>query len=447
MKVKNNMSKKLTAALVAAGVLGSLQMDSASAQSTDSLLNKLVEKGVITKSEAAELRKESQTDFDKAYKAKTGMADWVSDLKFSGDFRPRYEGHWSDNDAAVQRDRFRLRLRLAATLTLRDNFEIGARLMTGESPSGFNTGNPLSGSTTFADNGSRKGIFVDQAYAKWYALKLPDWTANLTIGKMENPFSFSYVLFDPDYSPEGLAGQLAYKLDDHHSFKFVAGGFVLDELSADPADPYLAAAQLVWDAKWTEALQTSLGIGGLTITSQQKLSSANVPDIGRGNTRFPGGEGPTASFTPVVGDGSITFNAPAFPFYSGDHFPIKLGGEYVYNPREDMKNQAFMAGLTFGRAAKKGTWELSYQYRYVEANSWFEELPDDDFNAFYVEGANGVYRGGTNLRGHVVKGSYALFDSVTFNALYYLGELIDNPNPADSSSQASHVLVDLMWKF
>src|SRR6185369_5792127 len=75
MKAKH-MSKKLTMALVAAGVVGSLQVESVRAQSaTDSLLNKLVEKGVITKAEADELRKESKVDFDKAYQVKSGMPD------------------------------------------------------------------------------------------------------------------------------------------------------------------------------------------------------------------------------------------------------------------------------------------------------------------------------------------------------------------------------------
>jgi len=436
-------NQKLTAALLAAGALTCFPL-AVHGQSTDSLLNKLVEKGVLTRSEAEELRKETVKGFDGAYRGKSGMPDWVTGLKFGGDFRPRYEGQSSDNPAAVQRDRFRLRLRLGATATLRDNFEIGMRLMTGDSPSGFNTGNPLSGSTTFQDNGSRKGIFLDLAYAKWYALKGPDWSANLTVGKMENPFAFTYVVFDPDYNPEGLSGQLAYRLNEHHSLKFIAGGFALDQLDASTRDPYLAAGQLLWDANWTERLQTSLGVGGLTITSQEQLTSAAVPDINRGNTRIGGTGGPAGKFTPVVADASLTYNLESFPGYHG-HFPVRLGGEYLYNPRVEEKNTAFLAGLTLGRAGKKGLWELSYQFRYIGAESWFEELPDDDFNAFYA--ADDVYRGGTNLRGHVIKASYSPFDSLTFNALYYLGELISNPNPGGSSSEASHVLVDFVWKF
>src|SRR5688500_10465735 len=52
-----------------------------SAQSVDSLLDKLVDKGVLTVKEANDLREESDKDFTKAYAAKSGMSEWVSALK------------------------------------------------------------------------------------------------------------------------------------------------------------------------------------------------------------------------------------------------------------------------------------------------------------------------------------------------------------------------------
>ena len=429
--------------LALATVASAACVSTGQAQSVDALLDKLVDKGILTAKEAKDLLEEADKDFTKAYSAKSGLPDWVTAFKINGDFRPRYEGQWSDNPEAVQRDRFRYRLRLAMTATLQDHFEIGLRLSSGDAPSGFSTGNPLSGSTTFQDNGSRKGVFLDLAYAKWYALNGPQWSGNLTVGKMENPFAFTQVMFDPDYNPEGLSGQLAYRFNDHHSLKLIGGGFVLDELAADTSDPFLVGGQLLWDAKWNDHWGSSLGVAGLKITAQDQLITAAVPDINRGNTR--GGNGaPVASFNPVVGDASVTYTLDSFPLYP-THFPIRLGGEYLYNPGADTKNQGFAAGLTLGKAGKKGLWELSYQYRYIEADSWYEELPDDDFNGFYVAGA--TYKGGTNLRGHVGKVSYSPFDSLTFNVLYYYGELISNPNPGDSSSRASHILVDFVWKF
>jgi hypothetical protein len=439
----NNINKTLgivTTTLVAYTTLQS----SAPAQTSDALLKKLVEKGIMTPKEAEELAKEAEQNFTKSYQAKSGMMDWVKAFKFNGDFRPRYEGQWSDNEEAVQRDRFRYRLRLAVTVAVHDNFEIGARLTSGDAATGFSTGNPLSGSTRFQDNGSRKGVFLDMAYAKWSPLHGPDLSGNLTLGKMENPFAFTQVVFDPDYMPEGVAAQLAYKLNDNHSLKLVGGGFSLDELSLSARDPYLVGAQLLWDAKWTEQWQSSLGVAVLAITSQETLTTAAVPDINRGNNRLGGTNGPAVSFSPVIADASLTYNLDSFPGYKG-HFPIKVSGEYLHNPEADTKNSAFAVGITVGKAGKKRLWEISYQYRYIEADSWFEELPDDDFNGFYVNGR--TYRGGTNLRGHVIKASYSPFDSLTLNVLLYDGRLIDNANANDSTSHADHILVDAVWKF
>ncbi len=457
----------LKQAAIAAGVAASaLCSISTQAQSADALLDKLVEKGILTTKEANDLKREADQGFTKAYQVKSGMPDWVTSLKLSGDFRARYEGNYYENDDpstrgfSVQRDRYRYRLRFGAVATLKDNFEVGLRLASGDAASGFSTANPLSASSTFQDNGSRKGIFVDLAYAKWTALNNASANATLTFGKMESPFAFSYNVFDPDYNPEGLAGQFTYNLSSQHSIKAIGGGFVLDEFSLSTHDPLLVGGQLLLDSKWSKQLSSSLGAGILGIKSVQSLTNSVVPNINRGNTRSPGNAGgyPTFHFNPIVGDASLTYTLDSFPCYQGP-FPVKLLGEYLNNPATSTKNEAFMGGVVFGKAGKKHTWELSYQYRYLGANSWYEELPDDDFGAFYgAEQPNAGFMnattnptgagfgGGTNVRGHVAKATYSLTDSLAFIVTYYNAILI-NELPAGSKSGTSHLLVDLVWKF
>src|SRR6266496_4508923 len=89
------------------------------AQSVDALLDKLVDKGILTVKEADELREETDKDFTKAYAAKSGMPEWVTALKFNGDFRGRFEHHDSDNPAFIDRNRFRYRARFGVTASLR----------------------------------------------------------------------------------------------------------------------------------------------------------------------------------------------------------------------------------------------------------------------------------------------------------------------------------------
>src|ERR1041384_1083325 len=54
------------------------------AQSSDAIIDKLVEKGILTVKEANELKEEADKGFTQAYSVKSGMPDWVSALKFSG---------------------------------------------------------------------------------------------------------------------------------------------------------------------------------------------------------------------------------------------------------------------------------------------------------------------------------------------------------------------------
>ena len=57
------------------------------AQTSDALLDKLVQKGILTSKEAEDLRVESKKDFDKNYRKETNMPEWVNSLRFTGEFR------------------------------------------------------------------------------------------------------------------------------------------------------------------------------------------------------------------------------------------------------------------------------------------------------------------------------------------------------------------------
>lgn len=206
------------------------------AQSSDALLDKLVDKGILTAKEAKDLREEADKDFNRASAAKTGMPDWVTALRINGDFRGRYEYFHSENDAFVDRSRWRYRLRLGVTAVITDNLEAGVRLTSSE-PSGSFGGDPISGNTTLQDNASKKFVYIDLAYGKWGFLKTKQFSGTLTIGKMENPFVLSEMVFDGDYTPEGAGLNLVYRLNDHHAFKFNGGAFLLDEIGSDSNDP------------------------------------------------------------------------------------------------------------------------------------------------------------------------------------------------------------------
>jgi hypothetical protein len=437
---------------IAAATLLALASTSApaQAQSADALINKLLEKGILSTDEAKQLKTESNQNFSSAFAAKTGMPAWVKSYKFSGDFRGRFDGIYVSNDNGIDRNRLRYRLRLGVTLDLLDNFEVGLRFGTGEPVNAFG-GSPVSGNQTMSGNASKKSLWVNAAYAKWTPLNLVDLKGSLALGKMENPFVFpSATVFARDYMPEGMAAQLSYNIAAKQSLKLNAGGFVLNEVGTSSTDPWLDGAQFRWDAAWNEEISTSFGVTGLAIAGKSRLANTDVPNVNRGNTRNAAGA-PMYNFNPIVGDGAFTYTLKQFPGYAGK-FPISLTGEYLNNPAAPDNNEAYSAGLAFGKAAKKGQWAISYRWTEIQADAWYEELLECDFGAYYqAPQANSgfttpAYGTGSNVRGHIVRADYTPFSCFTLSLTWFNTETIHS-SPAGSPAGANRIQVDGMWKF
>ncbi len=467
------------------------------AQSSDALIDKLVDKGILTVKEANDLRDETDKNFNSAYSVKSGMPDWVSSFKINGDMRGRYEGfYYPDNDlATVDRNRWRYRARLGFTANINDNFEVGLRLSSGEPGTGGVGGDPISSNTTMTSNGSRKFVYLDLAYGKWTPVQNSIWSASTTVGKMENPFVYSDMVFDGDYTPEGLAEQISWNLCEQHVLKFNLGGFVINELQGYSTDTYLSGAQIRLDSKWNKKLSTSSGIGVLALNRVQDLQTGDVaavaptvlnptgtpaksgvPDQNRGNERETILAGPVGAkyvvnsttstapiynFNPITADISTTYLLESFPIYTGA-FPVKVFADYMMNPAAQQGDQAYQVGVTFGKSGKKGTWDISYRWKYLESNAWYEELVDSDFGAFYQVGArdpamkafsnnpssanNLGYSAGTNVKGHILKWSYSPYDALTLGVTYYLTDLITTA-PNTGKSEVGRLQVDAVLKF
>lgn len=459
-------------AAAAAVLLSCGLVTNVAAQSADAILDKLVEKGILSVKEANELREQSDKNFTTALSSKNGMPEWVTAVKFNGDVRGRYESFFNDNEAFVDRTRFRYRLRAGFTMSMFDDFEAGFRLGSGDldSASKITSGtDPISNNQSFQNNGSKKGIFLDTAYFKWSPIHTPQWSGAFTIGKMENPFVLSDLLFDGDYTPEGAGQQFGYQVNTAHVLKLNAGEFVLDEIGSSGQDAWLAGAQVRLESTWSAKLSSSLGVSYLSIQQTEQLKSDTVPDINVGNTRIAtrGADGktytlgaPVYDFNPFVVDAALTYNLESAPFYNGI-FPIRVFGEYINNPAaSDSDNEGWQAGVTFGKAGKRKTWEVTYRYKYLGGDAWWEELTDSDSGAFYrntgpaapaaaaatLRAPGTGYGSGTNIKGHVVKVGYSPFDHVTLNVTWLGMELIE-PYAPGTDSEMNRVQADIVVKF
>jgi len=387
----------------------------------------------------------------------------VTGYKLTGSFRGRYEQFSANSSAAnaganLDRSRLRYRLFLGATISIKDDLEVGFRIGSGDSKAaGY--GNPLSQNSTMTGNWSDKGLYVDLAYGKWTPINGGNWTVSTTFGKMERDvFDFTWMVFDPDLTPEGAVVQGAYTINDKQSIAFTAGGFALEDASASTHDAALFGAQAVWKAKWSDKLSSSLGAAWLGIVNPEQEnttnSAANVL-INQGNTRYTSGPytgSPMYNFDPIIGDASVTYTLDSFPLYNGA-FPITLKGEAMNNPGAARNNNGYWVGVTFGKAGTKKTWDLTYRYEYLESDAWYDQLVDDDNCAYYLNKPQGLgspgYAGGTNIKGHFMKLNYSLTDSLMFSASCYLNSLINTTPNGTKEPQSSdmHFMADMMWKF
>lgn len=268
---------------------------------------------------------EGEEALKKSEKSRFAVPDWITNVRLINDLRLRYDGIYAPDSDFVTRHRFRPRLRLGGIATLKDDFEIGFRIASAPSIGKDSGGDPLSTNLTFEDNGSRKALGVDWAFARWTPLHTPDWTASFTIGKMENPPNFTEDVFDVDYTPEGVVEQFSFKLNPNHTITSYFGQYMLDELQFSTKDPFLFLEQLRLESKWDKNISTAFTLSGLQITNPENLSTANVPDSNHGNTRDAAGV-LQKEYRLLIADGRFIYSLDGFPLYNGA-FPISLNGE------------------------------------------------------------------------------------------------------------------------
>lgn len=423
------------------GVLATLQ---ANAQTSDALIEKLVSKGILTTSEAQELKAEAARDV-KSTAPTNSFPAWVNNFKIGGDFRARYDGSFQDESNSLpNRDRFRYRLRIGTTIQLSDHFELGVRVGSGEINNGLTAagtgilgslgGSPFSNNSTFNGDGSKKFLFVDLAYAKWTPAP---WVA-IEAGKMSSPFWMTGMLLDADYTPEGLQERFALELNQSHSLGLNLGQYVIQEnfgnSGGNANDVYLFINQVDWKAKWTPKLSSRAAAGMMNFAHQEDISADLERFLGQNGTPAVGAG--SVDFNPYFLRGELTYALDSFVAFKGT-FPITIGGEYVNNPAADKNNSGYNLGITFGSNKTKGNWQLSYNYKEIQASATWHGLNDDDFGF----GA----RGGADVRGHDVTASWHILNPFTINLRYMNTKQINNA-PGVETAQ-NRVFLDLLWAF
>ena len=410
------MKKKLFLAF--AGIIMTLAFCGKSfAGEVDILVDKLVEKGILTPVEAQIILDETKHEVAKelAKGESYALPKWVQNIKFKGDLRTRYQ--YEKKKGSEERHRGRVRFRLGSEMKVTDSVKVAAGLATGGT-------DPRSTNETLDNTFETPDIRLDYAYAEY----APASWLTLMGGKIKGtPFwTPSDLLWDGDINPDGAAINLHHRLSSNIDGFFNAGLFILDEASSDTSDPFMYVLQPGVDIKIDDGinLKTSVAYYGFDNIKGSTL------DHSSGTNSLSGG-GLQYNYNSLGISTELGFKNPlgieALPYFA-------LIGDYINNFDPSSDNDGFLVGCKLGdkKVGKKGQWQAKYLYRRLERDAFPDTFPDSDF-----------YGGETNVKGHEAIFQYGLLDNVLLGLDYYYSE----PIKGATRNQEHLFQTDIVFKF
>ncbi|MFA5094604.1 MAG: putative porin [Candidatus Omnitrophota bacterium] len=414
------------------------------ASDMDILVQKLVDKGVLTPGEGQQILTETKEEIRKemAQGKVAGVPQWVQDIKLKGDFRLRYQWDKAKQAASTdsQRDRARIRLRIGAETRVVDNFNVGFGIATGT------TSDPKSTNITLGDGFAAKNIVLDYAYGRY----TPDWNSPVSTtfvgGRFKNPFWEPIsALVDGDINLDGVSTTLGYKVNDSADLFLSYGFLTVLENSSDRGDPILNVIQpgvnwkildnvklksavdfwLANGVKDHTAISYSPGSNSMGRLSDQNKQSSSVVYL--------------HDYKSVVPKLEIGFTEPFFGFNTG--FPyFGVFGEYINNLDPSEKKTGWIAGLKIGneKVSGKNQWQFVYDYRFIEKDAFLDIFPDSDF-----------YGGKTNAKGNHLSFNYGVSKNSVLTLSYFnTRNMTRLTNKSDSSRlPAQTIQADWTVKF
>lgn len=386
----------------------------------DILIDKLVEKGILSKEDAQEVLKEVKGEAKKERDAvvqetkaalqKDGtlltaeLPGWIRNTKFKGDFRLRYQ---SDKmQGTDDRHRGRYRLRLGFVTELNDKIKVHFGLASG-GKGGRST------NQTMQDHFDTEDIRLDYAYASYK----PYGGVEIIGGKFKNPiWRTSGLLWDTDIRPEGAAATFKKTCDNVELF-LMTGVWILDEDKDDASDPMMYV------------LQPGMKVGlGENAYFKNAITYYDFSNVRGHHDDADTTTSPDQDFTSIAYSAELGLNT------SIDEIPFcALYGDAVNNLDTSNDDMGYLIGFKFGdkKVSKPCQWQAKINYRRLERDAWLDILPNAD-----------AYHGETNVKGYHLGVKVGLLKHV-FGALnYFRIEKIKGDDPTDHIFQA-----DVIFKF
>lgn len=344
-----------------------------------------------------------------ALKTQNKASSWAENLKWTGDFRYRYED--IDEDGKDDRDRNRIRARAALSAKPSDTTEVGLGIATGGD-------DPVSTNQTLGGGGSTKDVRLDLAYLKWTGVE----DTYVTAGKFKNPYytvQKTGLIWDGDFRPEGIA--LGWSNDTF----FANASYNFIESDSKNDDDGIWGAQV--GAKFTLFDSVKLTASAKYLDIPTKGREAIYDDDFFGNSAVMENGAEVYAYDYNLYNGSLDVSFNLFDM------PLSIYGDYVYNDDADDLDTGYLAGIKLGKAKSKGSWQVQYQYQDLEADATLGLITDSDFAG-----------GGTDGKGHKFSTKYAIDKKWYVGATYF-----DTSRGVDLGSDADYkrLQIDTGFKY
>lgn len=338
---------------------------------------------------------------------------WAERIRWSGDFRYRYEN--IDQEDKDGRNRSRIRARTHVEADIAPTVKVGIGLATGGD-------DPVSSNQTIGAGGSSKDIKIDLAYFDWSGLK----NTNITGGKFKNFLirpAKKGLMWDGDWRPEGLGG--IWKNDTF--FVQGLGTWLEGDSKKGTQFSWVVQTGLNFNVGETGKLMFGGGYSEFDIAGRTPLFGSASDFYGN-----------SFVIDPNTGEREFKYDYHQWEVFA--EYKFKLGGnsmslfaDYTNNTEADDNDTGYLFGAKYGSAKKKGTWDITYFYEKLEADATVGLLTDSDFGG-----------GGTDAKGHVFSGTYAFHNNWNFKATYFINKV---NLAADDPQDYNRLMLDLNFKF
>ncbi|HET6564321.1 MAG TPA: putative porin, partial [Xanthomonadales bacterium] len=346
---------------------------------------------------------------DEKLEQRMQAVSWAERLRWSGDFRYRYENLAVENADDRNRNRIRARAHLSADVS--ETMQVGLGLATGGE-------DPVSTNQTIGGGGSSKPISLDLAYFEWTGLANTHVLGGKFKQQQHSAGDFGLV-WDSDWRPEGTS--IRY---DNGRFFAVGLGTWIESDSSKAQQEFSYGVQAGLNLPLGEHTNLLLGAGYYNFDTAGKGSFFGDGDF-FGNSFNPISQTYQFDYREIEG-----FAELGFELFDR---PILLFADYVQNLEVDENDIGYALGANYGEAKRKGSWEMNYAYKRLEADAVLGLLTDSDFGV-----------GGTDAKGSVISGAYAVHDNWNFRMTYILSETnLASDNPTD----LKRLQLDLQFKY